>query len=199
MGNHDNHRVATRFGNNKVDGFNMLISLLPGIAVTYNGEEIGMEDGSVTWEEGKDPSACNGKPEDFNESSRDFERTPFHWDDSINAGFNEGANTWLPVSNKYKSNNLLTQSVLGVKSHYHVYKKVMKLRKSKVLIDGDYEIVGVTENTLALRRTLAEESIILIFNLSDNIDKVNLVSVFDSSPLNLTVMFASVESHRNNG
>lgn len=66
----------------------MFIQLLPGIAVTYNGEEFGQEDGEVTYEQGKDPSARNISI--FESNSRDFERTPIQWDDTVNAGFNEG-------------------------------------------------------------------------------------------------------------
>nr|CAI5823514.1 unnamed protein product [Callosobruchus analis] len=68
------------------DAFNMLTAFLPGIMVTYNGEEIGMTDGQVTCKRGQDPQAkkdCST----FNETSRDFERTPMQWDDSTNAGF----------------------------------------------------------------------------------------------------------------
>ncbi|CAG0925520.1 unnamed protein product, partial [Notodromas monacha] len=40
IGNHDNHRVASRFGSEVIDAINMLVQLLPGTAVTYYGEEI---------------------------------------------------------------------------------------------------------------------------------------------------------------
>jgi Glycosidases len=53
-----------------VDAVNMLVTLLPGTAVTYNGEETGMTDMVME------------SPND----SRDPERTPFQWDDSISAG-----------------------------------------------------------------------------------------------------------------
>lgn len=36
MGNHDNPRVASRFGATSVDAMNMLLLTLPGVAVTYN-------------------------------------------------------------------------------------------------------------------------------------------------------------------
>ncbi|XP_025831783.1 maltase A1-like [Agrilus planipennis] len=96
LGNHDRHRVATRQGVENVDGYNMLITLLPGIANTYNGEEIGMEDGEVTWEEGQDSIACQSARENFQSTSRDFQRTPFHWDSTVNAGFSTANKTWLP-------------------------------------------------------------------------------------------------------
>jgi alpha-glucosidase len=53
-----------------VDAVNMLVTLLPGTAVTYNGEEIGMTDLDIE------------SPID----DRDPERTPFQWDNSTSAG-----------------------------------------------------------------------------------------------------------------
>ncbi|KAI8427354.1 hypothetical protein MSG28_001922 [Choristoneura fumiferana] len=44
FGNHDNNRMPTRFRETMVDGINALNMLLPGVAVTYQGEEIGMKD-----------------------------------------------------------------------------------------------------------------------------------------------------------
>ena len=35
VGNHDNHRMATRYGPPLVDGINMIVLLLPGVGVTY--------------------------------------------------------------------------------------------------------------------------------------------------------------------
>ena len=37
----DNNIITSRFGSGNMDGFNMIGLLLPGVAVTYNGEEIG--------------------------------------------------------------------------------------------------------------------------------------------------------------
>ena len=36
MGNHDQHRVGTRIGEDKIDIMNMILMTLPGISVTYN-------------------------------------------------------------------------------------------------------------------------------------------------------------------
>lgn len=70
-----------------VDGINMLVTLMPGVSVTYYGEEIGMLDNEdITFEEGVDPQGCNFPPDQFKYRTRDFQRTPFQWDDSVNAG-----------------------------------------------------------------------------------------------------------------
>ncbi|KAJ4434274.1 hypothetical protein ANN_22826 [Periplaneta americana] len=86
IGNHDQHRVASRFGPELADGLNMLALLLPGSVITYNGEEIGMEDGFVSWNDTVDPQGINAGEDRYLIMSRDFERTPFHWDNSTSSG-----------------------------------------------------------------------------------------------------------------
>ena len=58
-------RLGSRFGEGNMDGFNMLSLLLPGVAVTYNGEEIGMTNTLVSWEDTVDPAGINCGPEHF--------------------------------------------------------------------------------------------------------------------------------------
>lgn len=63
-----------------------LILLLPGVAVIYNGDEIGMEDTVLSWEDTKDNEACNAGKDNYLSKSRDYERTPFQWDNTTSAG-----------------------------------------------------------------------------------------------------------------
>ncbi|KAK9870029.1 hypothetical protein WA026_006124 [Henosepilachna vigintioctopunctata] len=163
IGNHDNRRVSTRCGVENVDGFNMLVNLLPGIGVTYNGEEIGQEDGEVSYEQGKDPAARNKST--FYKESRDFERTPFQWDDTINAGFNEGHETWLPVSGNYHETNLAAQKEANGLSHYKIYREVLKKRQEDPAALGDTNIWSLSEDVLVLKRTLGNSHIVLAFKL----------------------------------
>jgi alpha-glucosidase len=86
MGNHDNKRVASRFGQDMVDPINTLVMLLPGTAITYNGEEIGMADGTVRWDQTVDPWGKSGGMAKYEMTSRDPFRTPFQWNDLHNAG-----------------------------------------------------------------------------------------------------------------
>jgi alpha-glucosidase len=65
----------------------MLSMILPGLAVTYNGDEIGMLDKrDISWEDTQDPQACNAGIAQYVNVSRDPERTPFQWDATENAG-----------------------------------------------------------------------------------------------------------------
>ena len=76
-GSHDMGRVGSRLGEQLVDHMNMLALMLPGLAVTYQGEELGMRDTAISWEDTRDPAGCACGPTGYQECSRDPERTPF--------------------------------------------------------------------------------------------------------------------------
>jgi len=61
--------------------------ILPGMAVTYNGDEIGMVDKrDISWKDTQDPQACSMGKAYYAIASRDPERTPFQWNTEKNAG-----------------------------------------------------------------------------------------------------------------
>lgn len=199
-GNHDNHRVATRNGPETVDGFNMLIAMLPGVLITYNGEEIGQENGEVSYEQCQDPNACGEDEEYFYANSRDFARTPYHWDNTTNAGFNDGAETWLPVSQKYLQTNLYFESEEGVKSHYHVYQSLISLRQEEALISGALNIKAISVNVLALTRQISGgNNFTLVFNIGNVSETVNVTDGFSSLTSNLEIVITSVNSRKTIG
>lgn len=169
MGNHDNHRVATRLGKENVDSFNMLLAFLPGVMVTYNGEEIGMENGEVTCEQGYDPQAIKNCSI-FDQVSRDFERTPYQWNTTKNAGFSTANKTWLPVSKKYLETNLALQQAEGAKSHYGIYKSLLSFRRVFAMNDimDTLTVVKVRKNVLQLLRTRGKAEFIYLSNFGNS-------------------------------
>jgi alpha-glucosidase len=55
LGTHDHNRVASRMGEERIDGLMVLLQTLPGISFAYNGDEIGMEDHTeISWEDTQD-------------------------------------------------------------------------------------------------------------------------------------------------
>lgn len=113
--------MPSRFRIDMVDGLNSLNMMLPGASVTYQGEEIGMRDGYVSWNDTVDVEALQqGNESNYMEFSRDPARTPFHWDNSTNAGFSTGNRTWLPIAQDYMELNLAKQKE-DDRSHYKVY------------------------------------------------------------------------------
>jgi len=173
VGNHDKSRVASRYGEKREDQLNLLSIVLPGIAVVYNGDEIGMVDRWFTWEETVDPAGCNAGPERFFVRSRDPVRTPYQWDNTKNSGFSNGPSTWLPVHDNYKTLNLAAQKKAPV-SHYKVFQAVAKLKKTPVLQKGTTELVLVTDDVLAVVRRLAKrKTVTLLINFSDKVVTVD--------------------------
>lgn len=72
-----------------VDGLHMIQTLLPGTVVTYYGDELGLIDTNVRWDQTVDPAGLNVGPYRYLKFSRDPVRTPFPWDSSFNAGKRE--------------------------------------------------------------------------------------------------------------
>lgn len=164
LSNHDNHRGPTRLGN--VDGYNMLVTFLPGIAAVYYAEEIGQENGEVACEEGTDPKVNNCTT--FDVITRDYERTPFQWDTTVNAGFSHGGKPWLPISRKYKITNYASQSISGTRSHYNIYKDMIKLRRNMSGYDEVFvDAKTANKNLLYIVRKSheGEDMYVLLFNM----------------------------------
>ncbi len=89
----------------------MLVHLLPGTSVTYYGEEIGMENPFISWEDTVDPWGCNFGPDHYQEASRDPVRTPMQWNDESNAGTLTAAALLVKICNGYFDRLLWTPRV----------------------------------------------------------------------------------------
>lgn len=125
---------------------------LPGVAVTYNGEEIAMEDTFITWEQTQDPQALNAGEENYLGATRDPERTPIQWTDGKNAGFSDANSTWLPVNENYKTVNVEKEKK-GKHTHYGVYKDLVALRELEILKKGDLTTGLLEEDVLVIVRS----------------------------------------------
>lgn len=192
-GNHDRHRLATRYGKERADQISMLAVVLPGIVMVYQGDEIGMEDRPMTWEETKDPWGHNAGPQRYYLSSRDPVRTPFQWDNSTSAGFSTTNETWLPVHPNYKTLNLASQQRTPI-SHYHVFKKLVALKKIETIRKGTTHITVVGDNVLSVIRRLKNRSPIVLFvNLNYKSVIVDLTP-YMNLPKKMIVHVASVAS-----
>ncbi|KAF7393744.1 hypothetical protein HZH68_010563 [Vespula germanica] len=175
LGNHDRSRTASRYPL-RDNQMTMLPMILPGVAVTYYGEEIGMVDKSdISWEDTQDPQACNAGKDKYQSRSRDPNRTPFQWDYTKNAGFSNGNRTWLPVHENYKTLNLLDQMNGTQQSLYKIYRSLIRLRNtSRALQQGDLKMKVLKFNTdycyncelLAISREVPGETVSLLMSFS---------------------------------
>lgn len=161
-------------GPERIDGLMMLLLTLPGVAFTYNGDEIGMLDyREITWDDTTDPWACNADPDDFEHLSRDPARTPFQWENSTNAGFNTGAKPWIPIHPNFKNNNLEIQMNAEL-SHYKLYKELLKLRKTKVFVDGNFKSMRMSNDIFGFSRSLGDETFVVLINLGGSVLALNV-------------------------
>ncbi|CAD7012689.1 unnamed protein product [Ceratitis capitata] len=161
--NHDNSRLATRMGSQRVDTMTMIMHGLPGTSVTYYGEEIGMPDWSI--ECNQDTDTCN---------FRDPERTPMQWDTSKNAGFSTGNSTWLPVNPGYKSLNVQVQRGVA-RSSLQITKGMIALKKTAAFKafkeDGGFSYAAVSEQVFQVVRTaVGREEYRVLANLGNQIE-----------------------------
>ncbi|XP_034948194.1 maltase 1-like [Chelonus insularis] len=193
--NHDNPRTATRFGTARADQTSMLAAILPGLGVIFNGDEIGMEGLDIPWDQTVDPQACYAGPDRYKAVTRDPERTPYQWDNTLSAGFSTNKTTWLPVNPNYKTLNLAEQKrVQSPTSHYHIHKKLIALKQHPVAKSGSTEVILVTENILGVVRRLPNASpLVLLINFLDQPIKVD-ASAWMNIPQDMTVYVASNSS-----
>ncbi|XP_036334556.1 maltase A1-like [Rhagoletis pomonella] len=194
IGNHDQRRAASRYGAQNTDAMNMLVMILPGASVTYQGEELGMIDGVISWEDTVDPAACNSNTSIYEKFTRDPSRTPFQWSAGKNAGFSSAAKTWLPLAPEYETLNVEVESSSAY-SHLAIYKSLVELRKtSKTLQNGAYKYKALDDGVFVLKRSLAgEETIVFVANLGNAAKTVNLQTDFDTylpNAMNLKILSA---------
>ncbi|KAH8410915.1 hypothetical protein KR222_008910 [Zaprionus bogoriensis] len=198
LGNHDNKRVASRFGVNRTDLINILLQTLPGHAVTYNGEEIGMTDVWISWEDTVDPNACNSDPEHYYDRNRDPARTPYQWDASPMAGFTTADHTWLPVSDEYKTVNAL-QQLRAPQSHLQIFKTLVRVRQEPSFRSGALNIQAIGDDIIIYSRYLEGSDIyVIVLNLGETDQTINLTQYYQVGT-QAEVITSSVQSQYING
>ncbi|XP_053675015.1 maltase 2-like [Anopheles nili] len=186
LGNHDQSRVGTRYGAERIDAIHTLLLTLPGIAVTYYGEEIGMLDNPDAISDQGD-AVSGGQSDAFIVFSRDPERTPFQWDATVNAGFSSGPSTWLPVHPNYRELNLAAQKS-AERSHFKTYQALVKLRGHETLCKGSIQLVPYSNSIVTYLRELQDsDTFVVVINLAGIDCTVDLVSVFPRLPAELTI------------
>ena len=194
--NHDEPRGASRY---IMDGECNDISkkalaiievMRRGIPFIYQGQEIGMTNNKVdcidkfndiSTIENYDRAIREGFSKEealrlVNKFSRDNARTPFQWDNSINAGFTKGT-PWLQVNENYKEINAKLQ-IDDKDSVLSFYKKLINLRKSneykEVVVYGEFiPDLEVYDNVIAFYRKGANKCLMVIINYQNKEQIIN--------------------------
>ena len=185
LGNHDQPRIVSRFGNDskyRKESAKMLamVSLLQkGTPFIFQGEEIGMTNLHIkNIDELKDLEAHNiysflkskgisdkDALKMVNRKTRDNARTPMQWNKEQNAGFSSG-NPWIEVNPNYLEINV-KKDLQDSNSIYRFYQKLLKLRNNnQVLLDGNYDLIT------------PEDSAIFAYTRSSDKDKVAVICSF---------------------
>ncbi|KAM0734205.1 Alpha-glucosidase [Formica fusca] len=172
-GNHDKSRLVTRYGQERAQAVTVLTLLLPGVSVTYNGEEIGMEDTWMSWEDTKDPQGCNAGKENYEKASRDPARTPFQWDNTTSAGFSTNPKTWLPVNKNYVTLNLAAQKRQD-NSYYALYEAVSALRILPAVKQGTLTTNLLNNDVLFFARKADKDVVYVVVNFGNKEETVDL-------------------------
>lgn len=170
-----------------------VVQTLPGASVTYYGEEIGMTDVWISWEDTVDPPACLTNSSVYASSSRDPERTPFQWDATENGGFSTSNKTWLPVSPNYTDVNVEVQ-LSATSSYLKIYKELLILRQTNTFKYGTATVLALSDNVLGILRSLdGNTTYITVVNLGRQSETVNLTGL-GSIPQKLTFAVVGLNS-----
>ena len=208
LGNHDQPRSVSRFGNDnpvyRETSAKMLatcIHMMQGTPYVYQGEELGMTNVYFDkLEDYRDIESINYFKE-FTESglmtpehmmkclmlrSRDNARTPMQWDDSKQAGFTEGE-PWIKVNPNYKKINA-AQQLEDPDSVFHYYQKLIRLRKEKdIIVYGEFEpLYREDEQIFAYTRKQDQEKLLTVCNFSDKNAEVEVPEEFKGAECLIT-------------
>jgi alpha-glucosidase len=171
LGNHDNHRIASRVGAAQARVAAMLLLTLRGTPTLYYGDEIGMHDVDIPHDRVQDPFEKNVPGRGH---GRDPERTPMQWDASPGAGFSE-VDPWLPLPDDYAEVNVEAQRD-DPHSMLSFYRRLLALRRGSPALEvGSFQTVAAHGDVLVyLRRGReGEDSFLVALNLGGNPHDVN--------------------------
>jgi alpha-glucosidase len=168
LGNHDLPRLASRYdeggrGAARARLAAMLLLCLPGSALVYYGEEIGMTDVAI-------PAALARDPD-----GRDGCRTPMQWNAAANAGFCPNEVTpWLPIAATRDRVNVLDQDGRE-DSLLTLYRRLIALRRAEpALALGAHTPLASGPTVLVFRRAHAERAVLVALNFADRPHEVEL-------------------------
>jgi alpha-glucosidase len=162
LGNHDEPRIATRYGWEQSKAAAVLLLTLRGTPTIYYGDEIGMLQVPIPDEAQQDPWGVQ-RPG----FGRDGCRTPMQWSAGPAAGFS-GGEPWLPVHEHHRIN--VADELGDPASHLSIHQRVLQARRASpaLRLGAIAFLSGWQEpNPLVYERTHETERVIVAMNLSD--------------------------------
>ncbi|MGF1543551.1 MAG: alpha-glucosidase [Parvularculaceae bacterium] len=165
--NHDAPRAVSRWATpDEADAAArlhlMLLMCLRGNAFLYQGEELGLPQAEIGFDDLRDPEAIANWPLTL---GRDGARTPMPWKrDAANAGFSS-SKPWLPAAEAHRALAVDAQERVNA-SMLNFTRRMIALRKaSPSLHTGDLSFLPSPEGVCALERRTGGETFVCVFNL----------------------------------
>lgn len=170
ISNHDVQRVRSRWG--RAEGGDAMARLAAALQMTlrgtpciYQGDELGLPEAELGFEQLQDPYGIRMWPE-F--KGRDGCRTPFPWKKrGPHAGFSKARSTWLPVPDEHRP-LAVDQQERDPHSMLHFYRQLLAWRKTHpALITGSLKLLPAHPQVVGFERALGEDALLCVFNFSD--------------------------------
>lgn len=165
--NHDVVRHVTRWhlGPAAQRAYLTLILCLRGSVCLYQGEELGLPEASLAFEDLQDPYGIAFWPE-F--KGRDGCRTPMVWDATLtHAGFSAAPRTWLPIPAAHMHLDVAAQEH-APEALLHHYRRAIAFRHANpVLAKGAMKGMRAEGDVLSFTRADDGAAMFCAFNLSD--------------------------------
>jgi alpha-glucosidase len=161
LGNHDQHRIASRVGAEQARVAAVLLLTLRGTPTLYYGDEIGMRDVPIPPDRVQDPFEKNVPGKGL---GRDPERTPMQWSAEPNAGFTTGE-PWLPIAEYYATVNVEAERD-DPRSMLSLCRRLIALRRAEpALAVGGFRSVRAQGDVLAYFRFAEGRWFLVVLNL----------------------------------
>ncbi|EMS95407.1 alpha-glucosidase [Agrobacterium tumefaciens str. Cherry 2E-2-2] len=168
--NHDVVRHLSRFSESAEEQVRVaklaicVLASLRGSICLYQGEELGLTEAELAFEDLRDPYGIRFWPA-F--KGRDGCRTPMVWETGKpNAGFSSAEKPWLPVPYVHAMQAVDAQERKpdSVLNHYRA---VLSFRKGHgALRDGDMHFIKTNLDVMAFTRQKGDEKLLFVFNLT---------------------------------
>ena len=181
LSNHDVGRVASRWACDQLPEFERLAKLqliaalqmcLRGSPCIYQGDELGLPDAELAFEDLQDPYGISMWPE-F--KGRDACRTPMPWHrDASDLGFGSGQQRpWLPLSESHRR-LAVDRQLNDPNSTLNFYRALLAWRKQiPVLQTGSMRLCAEHKSCLAFFRESENQTLLCVFNLSGKFQRLS--------------------------
>ncbi|KJH79920.1 alpha-glucosidase [Stutzerimonas stutzeri] len=171
IGNHDVVRVMSRWAlANQPDHargrmFMAMLLSMRGSVCLYQGEELGLDEAELQFEQLVDPYGIRFWPE-F--KGRDGCRTPMPWHDQDPHGGFSREQPWLPLADKHLPLSVAAQEP-EPSSMLNIYRRFLAWRQDqRLLIEGSMRTVYHDDALLVYERRLGDEVWVCLFNMGDS-------------------------------